>query len=224
MGEMADAQIEDGIAWYAGTDPMSLPFDNDTNEKLNKFMEVFNMAAYHAYVRIDQILTKEGYQSREGHPQTKYALKCTNKDGNTVWFNLFAAPEKENTILRDVEAGSGVKITYIKSGNEGQFRNIVGIEYAQVSVPKKQDPQEKEDSIIMQAMVKASAAAMAFSVKDSDEVANTIWDVAEDLFSKVTGRRYGSTAIEKESPKKATAEMTQEEAESYEDSEEEVPF
>ena len=185
------------------------------------------MAAKIAYVVIEGITSKDGgwTSKKTGEPQVKWNLRCTGKSGAQVWFNMFDDPDKENTILKDFESGQGAKITFLQTGDKGQFKNVVGISHAEVKVERKADSGGgDQDKIMMQACLKAAGggAVGRFTVNDSvDKVSQFIWDVAEDLFLKLNGRRFGATPAS--SPreasgkvaKPASAEMSKEESQGY---------
>ena len=178
------------------------------------------MPAKIAYVILEGITTKEGdwFDKKTGEPQAKYNLRCTGKSGATVWFNLFADVGQDNTILKGLGAGTGVKITFLQSGDKGQFKNVVGISRAEVKVEGKVGGAD-QDKIMMQACLKAAGAGVPDAIIEAPTVAQWIWDVAEDLFLKLNSRRFGGTTA-----KPATAEMSKEEGQKYqEDSPQEAP-
>ena len=205
------------------------------------------MAAKIAYVVIEGITSKDGgwTSKKTGEPQVKWNLRCTGKSGAQVWFNMFDDPDKDATILRDFESGQGAKITFLQTGDKGQFKNVVGISHAEVKVERKADSGggADQDKIMMQACLKAAGSAVADRVTgdyEASDISQLIWDVAEDLFLKLNGRRFGATDA---SPREATgkvtkpasAEITKEEAKDYseepppvdtvpEDEDQEIPF
>jgi len=203
------------------------------------------MAAKIAYVVIEGITSKDGgwTSKKTGEPQVKWNLRCTGKSGAQVWFNMFDDPDKDATILRDFEPGQGAKITFLQTGDKGQFKNVLGISHAEVKTERKADSGggADQDKIMMQACLKAAGggAVGRFTINDpTDKVSQFIWDVAEDLFLKLNGRRFGATDA---SPREATgkvtkpasAEITKEEARDYSEEpppvdtvpeDEEIPF